>query len=95
VDAKSLRTIDARGRHNTIIDAIDEVTPQWLTDVLRRAGVPRRGEVTALTTELMNVGPALAFSCDRHTINFWPRQLWHAQATTGTRLLRWWSVARR
>lgn len=48
--------VDALNRWTTIVDTLGEVTPRWVTDALRYAGVLRRGEVIALTSDLMNVG---------------------------------------
>jgi hypothetical protein len=52
----STSTVDARDRQTAIIDSIDQATPRWLTGALKAAGVLRQGEVTGLTSDLMNVG---------------------------------------
>jgi Phosphotransferase enzyme family len=49
-------TVDAQHRHTAIIDSIDQATSAWLTNALQAAGVLREGEVTEVTSELMNVG---------------------------------------
>jgi len=46
----------ALDRTTAIVDAVDEVTPEWLTDALRHAGVLDGGRVTAVASELMSVG---------------------------------------
>jgi len=53
----SAPTIDASGhRTTTLVDAIDDITPDWLTGALRQSGVLDEGTVTGLTSEVMSVG---------------------------------------
>ncbi|AFJ34707.1 phosphotransferase [Mycobacterium sp. MOTT36Y] len=49
-------TVDAQRRRTAIIDSLDQATPAWLTGTLQAAGVLHQGEVTEVTSELMNVG---------------------------------------
>jgi hypothetical protein len=40
----------------TIVDSVDEITPDWLTDALRQARVLDEGRVTSFESEVMSVG---------------------------------------